>query len=581
MIPAGLRGFGGPAVMGHRLIENLKHNRRNKPVLIAMAGVLTTIGMWAALSHNERQNIRQHVVLETAAVRNELFARMEARLRALDRLSYRSSREIQRDPEEWKEDVRAIYAHFDGYQAIEWADAQGVIRLAIPEEGNRQAIGFDMNTMDERREAMAQALQTRKMVLTDPIQLAQGGRGFLALWPLYREDGALGGYLIGAFRTAELLDTILKNIGLAGYNVSVWHEDQEIYRSAPADPPIERRWAQKQTIGAYGLDWQIRVWPGRDLLSQEYSYLPEGVLVGGVVMSVLLALTIHLAQTARRQTLRAKQTNIVLEQEIARRRQAESQLQETAVQLEQSNRELQDFASVASHDLQEPLRKILAFGDRLRVKSGDGLGSESRDYLNRMQKAAGRMQKLITDLLTFSRITTRAQPFVPTDLSVIAREVVDDLETRIEETRGSVEVGLLPTLDADPLQIRQLFQNLISNALKFHKPDETPRVRVFARQDADGLGMCELSIEDNGIGFDEKYLDRIFTVFQRLHGRGEYEGTGIGLAVCRKIVERHGGTITAHSRPGAGATFVIHLPLHHIKEHVNHEPQADHDSSGR
>lgn len=568
------------AIMEHHLIEKLKPNRRLKPVLIAVAGILLTIGLWAALAHNERQNIRQHVVLEVSAVRNELLARMEARLRALDRLSHRSSREIQRSPAEWKEDVREIYAHFGGYQGIEWADAQGVIRLVVPDQGNEQAIGFDMNSTVERRKAMAEALQTRKMVVTDPTQLAQGGRGFLALWPLYHEDGKLGGYLIGVFRTGELLDTILKNIGLSGYNVNIWHEDQEIYRSAPHDPSIERRWAQEQTIEAYDLNWRIGVWPSRDLLRQEYSYLPEGVLVAGVVMSILLALTIHLTQVARQQSLQALETNRVLEREIDHRRQVEAQLQQTAGRLEQSNRELQDFASVASHDLQEPLRKILAFGDRLRIKTGDMLSVEGRDYLGRMQNAAGRMQNLISDLLTFSRVTTKAQPFVPTDLSVIAREVVDDLESRIEQSGGAVEAGSLPTLDADPLQIRQLLQNLISNALKFHKPDEPPRVRVFSRPSAGDPGVCEISIADNGIGFDEKYLDRIFTVFQRLHGRGEYEGTGIGLAVCRKIVERHGGTITAHSQPGAGATFVIHMPFHHTKEPVNHEPQADYDTSG-
>jgi signal transduction histidine kinase len=566
--------------MGNFLIEKLKANRSMKPVLIAAAGIVITIVLWVALAHNERQGIRQHVVLETDAVRNELLARMEARLRALDRLSYRTHREVQRGPDEWKEDVRAIYAHFGGYQAIEWADAQGVIRLAVPEKGNEEAIGFDMNSREERREAMTEARQSRKMAVTDPTQLAQGGRGFLAIWPLYGEDGAVGGYLVGAFRTAELLDSILKNINLAGYNVSVWHEGQEIYRSAPADPSIESRWAQQQNINAYDLDWNIRVWPGRELLKNEHSFLPEVVLACGVGMSILLALIVHLAQTARRQTLHTQQTNLALEDEILRRQMVETKLQEAAIQLEQSNRELQDFASVASHDLQEPLRKILAFGDRLRTRSAGDLGPESCDYLDRMQNAAGRMQNLITDLLAFSRITTRAQPFVPTDLSVVAHEVVDDLEARIEQSHGTVNIEPLPTIDADPMQIRQLLQNLISNALKFHKPDEPARVRVFARHAVNGQTQCELSVEDNGIGFDEKYLDRIFTVFQRLHGRGEYEGTGIGLAVCRKIVERHGGTITAHSRVGAGSTFVILLPFHHAKEQLNHDSQADHDIAG-
>ena len=231
--------------------------------------------------------------------------------------------------------------------------------------------------------------------------------------------------------------------------------------------------------------------------------------------------------------------------------------------LQISNRELQDFASVASHDLQEPLRKIRAFGDRLNVKSGLALTDEGRDYLARMLNAAERMQTLISDLLAFSRVTTKAQPFRPVDLNAVAAETLSDLEARVQQAGGTVTVDPLPTIDADPLQIRQLLQNLIANALKFVRPGVPPAVRVTGDviPGEGGAGdTVELRVADNGIGFDEKYLDRIFNVFQRLHGRGVYEGTGIGLAVCRKIVERHGGSITARSRPDEGATFVIRLP---------------------
>ena len=252
------------------------------------------------------------------------------------------------------------------------------------------------------------------------------------------------------------------------------------------------------------------------------------------------------------------------------RKRAEEALRLYAARLARSNRELQDFASVASHDLQEPLRKIQAFGDRLKAKCGDALSGEGRDYLERMQHAAGRMQTLINDLLTFSRVATKGQPFAPVDLNVIAREVISDLEVRIEQTRGRVEVGELMTVEADPSQMRQLLQNLIGNALKFGKEGTPPAVDVTCQpasptRHLDGGNfkreMCQLFVTDNGIGFEEKYLEKIFTVFQRLHGRGAYEGTGVGLAVCRRIAERHGGSITARSTPGAGATFVVTLPV--------------------
>ncbi|MEW6127288.1 MAG: CHASE3 domain-containing protein [Acidobacteriota bacterium] len=249
----------------------------------------------------------------------------------------------------------------------------------------------------------------------------------------------------------------------------------------------------------------------------------------------------------------------------------ESTVAERTLELERSNRELQDFAFVASHDLQEPLRKIQAFGDRLKLKYRPELGAQGTDYLNRMQNAAERMSRLITDLLTFSRVSTHTQPFQPINLNQTVDEVLSDLEVRIQQTAGKVEVGELPEIAADPLQMRQLFQNLIGNALKFHRPEEPPIIHIIGEilngnaNDSEDLTatvpQCQIIVSDNGIGFDESYVERIFTPFQRLHNKNEYEGTGMGLAVCRKIVERHNGTIIAKSTPGQGSQFIINLPI--------------------
>lgn len=238
-------------------------------------------------------------------------------------------------------------------------------------------------------------------------------------------------------------------------------------------------------------------------------------------------------------------------------------------ELARSNSELQQFASIASHDLQEPLRKIQTFGNRLKDKYGDVLTSQGSDYLDRMQNAAERMQTLINDLLILSRVTTKAQPFIEVDLHQITQEVLSDLEVRIQQSGGCVTVSELPTIDADPVQMRQLLQNLISNALKFQRHGETPVVKVKSqKRECDSMPAgssptqewFQIIVEDNGIGFDEKYLDRIFNVFQRLHSRSEYEGTGMGLAICRKIAERHNGSITGISTLGQGAKFIVTLP---------------------
>jgi len=258
---------------------------------------------------------------------------------------------------------------------------------------------------------------------------------------------------------------------------------------------------------------------------------------------------------------------------------AGEKLQSYARELERSNLELQQFASVASHDLQEPLRKIRAYGDVLREDCYDALGAEGRDSLDLIQNAAARMQALIDGLLLLSRVSTKAQPFSRVDLEEVAQEVLADLELRLQETGGRVEIGELPIVEADPTQVRQLLQNLIANALKFRREDEPPRVRIHSErlngQDdsvARGPGSEEvwrIMVQDNGIGFEEKYLDRIFNPFQRLHSRTAYEGTGIGLAICRRIVERHGGTITARSAPGEGATFIVTLPARRPQERTH------------
>ena len=226
--------------------------------------------------------------------------------------------------------------------------------------------------------------------------------------------------------------------------------------------------------------------------------------------------------------------------------------------LQRSNRELQDFAYVASHDLQEPLRKIEAFGDRLKRKYAAELPEQGQMYIERMQDAAGRMRTLISDLLGYSRVTTKGAPMAPTNLNSVLEGVLSDLSVRIEETRATIEAGDLPTLDSDTTQMRQLLQNLLSNALKFSREGVDPVIRVTAEV-ADGV--VTLRVADNGIGFENRFKEQIFTIFQRLHGRGEYEGTGVGLATARKIVERHNGGIDADGRPGEGATFIVTLPV--------------------
>jgi light-regulated signal transduction histidine kinase (bacteriophytochrome) len=246
-----------------------------------------------------------------------------------------------------------------------------------------------------------------------------------------------------------------------------------------------------------------------------------------------------------------------LEQELRRRQQ----------ELEQKNTELEQFAYIASHDLQAPLRKIQSFAKRLTVRHTGSFDEQAHDYLTRINHAAERMQGLIDDLLTLARVTSRVNPFRVVELTKLLQEVISDLEPQIEKAAGEVEVGALPAVEGDETQLRQVFQNLIGNAVKFQRPGTPPSVRIYLRGDeaddsgSEHTGDChEIIVEDNGIGFDNRDATKIFQIFQRLHGQGEYEGTGIGLAVCKKIVERHRGRISASSEPNKGTKFIVALP---------------------
>lgn len=293
----------------------------------------------------------------------------------------------------------------------------------------------------------------------------------------------------------------------------------------------------------------------------------SGVTTGLLIISILILLRLNLRENLKHQIV-LQDYNEELEDKIEQRTQ---ELKVYADELSRSNRELEDFAFVASHDLQEPLRKIRAFGDRLNVGYTDVMDERGRDFLKRMLNAAERMSMLISDLLSFSRVTTRGKDFSEADLNEIVSNVSSDLEIAIEESNATLETTTLPTIQCDKSQIEQLLLNLLSNALKFRSEGTPPLVSVSSYPSTDEelaplllkdeYQWVTLTIEDNGIGFDQSFAEKIFAPFQRLHGRSAYKGTGIGLAVCRRIVERHNGTIKAFSEPGKGSRFVIILPV--------------------
>lgn len=275
--------------------------------------------------------------------------------------------------------------------------------------------------------------------------------------------------------------------------------------------------------------------------------------------------------------------NKSLELEIQERKASEEkvkqlnrQLLENIASLESANKDLDRFAFMASHDLQEPLRKIRTFSDRLFVKYRESLDDDGKANLIRIQKAAERMQNLITDILTFSKISSEKVEFIDIDLTKIVTEVITDMDEEVRLKSAKIEVSNLPILKVNPGLIKPLFQNLIGNALKYCKKDTVPTVSIKADIGLKTLtkgsdlsrNYCRIFVEDNGIGFDQRYAEEIFGMFKRLHRNSEFEGTGIGLALCKKIVEQHNGYISARSKPGEGSTFIISLPVQHQADPV-------------
>lgn len=278
----------------------------------------------------------------------------------------------------------------------------------------------------------------------------------------------------------------------------------------------------------------------------------------------LLLLKIKTFVRLYKQTKELNDIKLNLEHKVEERTAA---LKEANKELETSNAELQQYAFIASHDLQEPLRKIITFSQIVKERFDNN--ADAGQYINRIIASSERMRTLINDLLSYSKLAVTPE-FVKIELNLIVQDTITDLELPIKETKANIEVEALPSIEIIPDQMRQVFQNILSNAIKFSKPNTLPQIKIWSDNTGEKsveskplttADYCRIYIKDNGIGFNEQYLDKIFTMFQRLHGRAEYEGTGIGLSIVKKIVEKHNGLVTAKSKEGEGTTFILVLPV--------------------
>ncbi len=603
-----------------KILESF-NRRQLVPRLIFLLCLFGTLSAWQASSKYLRKIAEERFVARTTEITNQIVKRIQSNRTILRGGSalFAAQKDISR--EQWRlyaENLRVKETH-PGIQGfgfskvippaelkVHIAQVRGerfpdytvrpegkreiytsIIYLEPFDERNRRAFGYDMFSEPVRRAAMEAARDADRTTMSGKVTLVQETdkdvqAGFLLYVPVYKKGmpdttvaerrSALLGYVYSPFRMKNLMKGIIgptvHDYDLEIYDGTDLTEDALMFDrneegyAYSLSKNSQRLFTVKTVVKLYGHDWTLYYSSLPTFEALYERHVPRGILFTGLVISLLLFLVIRAQENARAQALvmliDITSSRDELAREVNERKAVEESLERVMENLERSNKELEQFAYIASHDLQEPLHKIMAFGDLLKARAYESLNEQNRDYVNRMQKAATRMRQLIDDLLMYSRVTTRGKEFEPVSLSDALSDALSVLDHRIEESRGEVIVGTLPTVMADRMQMAQLFQNLIGNALKFRKSDLPPLIRVSGRTLEDG--SAEISIEDNGIGFDEKYLDRIYTLFQRLHGRDEYEGTGIGLALCSKIVERHRGTITAQSKPGEGATFIVTLP---------------------
>lgn len=429
-----------------------------------------------------------------------------------------------------------------------------------PMQGNEAAIGFDLGSNPARLAALQQARKNGRAVATSRIVLVQetGGQyGFLVFLPIYNNaEGAIGslvrspeqlaGFALGVFRIGNLVKGALQGFApfsspaqISIFDMSAAPGQRRLYpKGAPErDSAAASSFYFSRTIDVAGRSWKVAVTAPVASLFSIARWQTWSVAAAGIVMTLLIAHLISLS-------LQASQANMLRTHAL--------ELERSAIALKRTNLELDHFSHAASHDLQEPLRKLVSFSDLLEIDVGAELTDDARTDLKEIKSAANRMKTLVQDLLALS--TTGHIPMSLETVSVAdcAEQAIRDLQLKIEESQASIEMDALPTLHADRPLLTQLYQNLISNALKFTRDGVTPIIRLTAETAGSGI---VLGVQDNGIGVEPEFAEKIFEPFRRLHGRSEYEGSGIGLAICTKVVERHSGRIWVESESGQGSHF--------------------------
>ncbi len=568
------------------------------PAVIALGVLSISLGLYRSLAVRENDQIREVVKASAIDIRDDIKDGMESSVLSLVRMARRWEAQGRPSEKEWESDTGLYLENYAGYQAIEWIDPLFHAQWVVASKGNKGITGFDPILDEAQKAALVEAMNKRQARLSPPLDLPHG-KGFMAYVPIFSGKG-FDGFIAGIFSGQDLIGSYIHEYHKKDYSIAISIKGEEIYRRYDS-PQHDMDLGQDMEINQYDVAWRVRVWPKAEYLSKMRSPLPEWTLLMGIITSFILASTVYFAQAKHQREKDIESSNERLKDEIAERKYAEDELsqyrdhleelvevrttelkelnrqlkweisvrkaaeeavEKHALALERSNAELEQFAYVASHDLQEPLRIVAGYTRLLARRYKGKLDQDADEFISYAVDGANRMQTLINDLLKYSRAGARSVHLARVDCEHIFNRTLVNLKAVILE-RGAVTThDPLPAIAADATQMEQLFTNLISNAIKYNNENQ-PKVHVSAaRKEKEWL----FSVQDNGIGIDPKYHDRIFVIFQRLHGKAEYSGTGIGLAICKKVVENHGGRIWVDSETGKGSIFYFTIPHREVKD---------------
>jgi signal transduction histidine kinase len=596
-VASGLLGAGLSAAAWPRRASRVDLGSRYTPYAAGATCLLATVLFWQSLVTHQRTEIRRMVEMNAIGSLAELGAFVTSIRRTLEQIAEEWEAAGRLPATQWRYQSRLLLERLGGPRSVEWIDDDfDVVYVVLPRKPGALAPTPDpAPPLDEAaRRTLTAARATGNAAMTPTFLYDEDTWAVRLAVPLVR-SGEPDGFVSVLFVTDEMLDALLA-ARIHDYLITVFDGDRQIYGPRVPATVAPRSWCRPYTLDLPGgRSWEIWVRPSAELLATIETSFPQMILFSGTLIALLLTAMLQFLDRERRTARDLVRTNRALHEEVASRRIAEQEIRMLATELEQRVRErttelatsnlalrsenalrqraqatlesandnLRHFASFVSHELRQPLATMALWAELLETNPDVGLNERGHGYLKQLRASIERMTSFLEAQLRLARVTY-TQPTFEEDVDVAAliREVVSDGTLGLHQLGATIEIGDVPMVRADRGQLRQLFRNLIENAVKYRLPDVPMRIRIDGSiVPSHQSRHCQIRVRDNGQGFAETDAEKIFDLFEQLPGRKKTTGSGVGLAICRRIVEHHGGTIRAEGKPGDGATFIIDLPL--------------------